>query len=284
MDKASLNLLIDHWAIATADQEEEQSRIPLRVLLGEAFDLAAVVDEYFEDTSINGKVRLGLRSVSANGSINEHTATEIRELQFAIAGVQARYINLAQANSDAPIERADEILGELRAGLSFVLEDNDNPQGEAQLERLRQEYGTASSHDGIAMALEGYGELASQNRAQLETLGGFDLKTIDEALNVAQAMRKRSADRLTGKVAQQQKDTIRLRNRLIGALVDRMRDTRKAVRYVFREYPEIVKKCGSDYKRHQQRLRRQTDPEVTESDVNELAPKAEASGTEVVSK
>lgn len=55
-------------------------------------------------------------------------------------------------------------------------------------------------------------------------------------------------------------------------------------RYVFREYPEIVKKCGSDYKRHQQRLRRQTDPEVTESDVNELAPKAEASGTEVVSK
>src|SRR5690606_76929 len=127
---------------------------------------------------------------------------------------------------DGDIQRADELLSEFRAVLSFLLETGDNPKGEAQLARLRDEYDDAYSHDAIALALEGFAELADQNRAAIISLGSVDESLISEALQVAQALRQRSADRLTGKVAQEQREVMKQRNRLIGALTERLTNAR----------------------------------------------------------
>lgn len=79
---------------------------------------------------------------------------------------------------------------------------------------------------------------------------------VDQAIQVAQALRQRSADKLTGDIPQEQRDTLRPRNRLLGALSDRMRGARKCIRYVFRDYPEIARQGASDYLRTRQRARR----------------------------
>lgn len=256
LDRDVISSIVDRWSAATAEQEEERARIPLKVLLGEAVDLAEVIDKHYEDTTVHGKVRRGLNSVAAKGAIHAKISTEIRELQVAVAFVQSRYLVLVEKASSAPIDQADEILNELRSALSFVLEDGNHPSGEEQLEKLRTEYGDVTSHDGLAMALEGYAELAAQHKDALLELGGFESEWIAQAFQVAQALRQRSADRLTGQIPQEQQDTLRLRNRLLGALMDRMRNSRRAIRYVFRDYPEILTKAGSDYSRSRRREQR----------------------------
>lgn len=270
LDRDVISGLVDRWSAVTAEQEEERARIPLKVLLGEAVDLAEVIDKHYEDTTTHGKVRRGLNSVSGKGAIHAKTSTEIRELQVAVAFVQSRYLVLVEKASSAPIDQADEILNELRSALSFVLEDGNHPSGEEQLEKLRTEYGDVTSHDGLAMALEGYAELAAQHKEALLELGGFEGDWITQAFQVAQALRQRSADRLTGQIPQEQQDTLRLRNRLLGALMDRMRNARRAIRYVFRDYPEIATKSGSDYSRSRRRaLRKNANGEEIE-DVEEV--------------
>lgn len=258
--------LIEKWAPLTAEQEEERSRLPLKILLGEAVDLAEVIDKYFEDQVVHGKLRLGLRSVIDKGPITPQTAAEIRELQLAAAATHSRYLVLVEQTSDAPVQKADEILNELRSALTFVLEDSGNARGEEQLLRLRDEYADATSHDAMAMALEGYGELAAQYKEDLKGLGGFNETWIDQAIQIAQALRQRSADKLTGAIPQEQQDTLRLRNRLLGALTERMRGARKCIRYVFRDYPEIAQMAGSDYLRSKQRARRKMNTEDSGSD------------------
>lgn len=256
MSREAISNLVDVWSVRTAEQEEERARIPLKVLLGEAIDLAEVIDKNFDDQGAHGKVRLGLNSIVGKGPINQNTSTEMRELQTCVSAAQARYLVLVQESSNAPIESADDILDELRFALGFLLEDGDHPKGEEQLSVLREQYGEEQSHDGTAMALEGYGELAGQYVDELVQFGGFDPKLVDQANQVARALRQRSADKLTGQVPQEQKDILRLRNRLLGALMDRMRDARRSIRYVFRKYPEITKQAGSDYSRSRQRAHR----------------------------
>src|SRR5690606_3106913 len=174
----------------------------------------------------------------------------------------ARQRVLMETLNTAPLERAEEILGEMRAVLSYVLEDGEHPTGQEQLDRLRGEYGSVSSHDGLASALENYGELAAQYKDELSSLGGFDFAILDEILNVARALRQRSADRLTGKLAEEQRDLMQLRNRMVGLLSRKMRNARRAFRYVFRDHPEIAKKSGSEYLRLQRQKHRRTQNEA----------------------
>lgn len=279
LSKQLINEIVEHWAQLTVDEPEERPHLPIKVLLGEAVDLAEVVDQHFETTTSNGKTRLGLDSVGGRGGVNAQVATEMRELQLAASNAHSRYVVLVAQASNASIERADEILTELRAVLGFVLSDGSNPTGEEQLSRLREEHDQSGSHDGIAMALEGYSELASQYSKDLESLNGFDHSLIPEALQVAQALRQRSADRLTGQLAQDQRDMMRLRNRLLAALTQRMSAVRRAMRFVFRDSPETARKAGSEYLRsRKQRSRSPSDLSSSEITDTEASLEAAAPG------
>ena len=152
----------------------------------------------------------------------------------------------------------------LPATLSFILEDGNHPEGETQLAQLRDEFNEVYSHDAMALALEGYSELASQQKPAFEEMGVVDAAIIDEALQIADALRQRSADRLVGGSADDRKALMQLRNRLVGALQDKMANARRTIRFVFRAHPEIVDKAASRYFRETKRRSRAKAAEVDE--------------------
>ena len=265
LSHAALDELIQRWAERTADYEEERSQIPLPVLLGEAVDLAALVDAHFKPRIVRGGSLPGLETVVAGGQVSAATSSELRELQLVIAAVHAQLTLLIEQAGQGPVERGEELEIELRSALSFLLEDGAHPTGEQQLARLRSEHLPIVTHDGLALALEGYAELADQNRAGLEALG-FALALIEEARGVAQGIRQRSATRLAGQNVERQGEILALRNRLIAALYERIRNTRRAFRYVFRGFPQIIKKTQSEYERTRRRQYKAGESGVPEAD------------------
>jgi hypothetical protein len=120
---------------------------------------------------------------------------------------------------------------------------------------MREEYDAAHSHDALALALEGFSHLASQHEAAIKEMGVVDVGIINEALEVADALRRRSADRLVGADAMRE-EMMKLRNRLIAALQDRMNNVRRTIRFIFRKQPDIVEKAGSRYFRDAKRRSR----------------------------
>jgi hypothetical protein len=272
LNREALDAIIERWSELTEQEAEAQPKAPLRTLLGEAVDLAELVDQYFKTVSVLGKTRLGLESLGGRGGITPQTSTEIRELQTAIGHVQSRYLVSVEQVSTASVERSEELLKEFRAALAFLLEDGEHATGEEQLARLRDEYDDVTSHDGTALALESYAELASQYREELESLGGFDTSNIIEARAMAVALRQRSAERLTGDTAQRQRELLGLRNRVVSALTTRMLNARRAIRFVFRDYPAIVRQAGSEYARRRKREWREDQRDEKDQKEAEVTP------------
>jgi hypothetical protein len=101
----------------------------------------------------------------------------------------------------------------------------------------------------MALALEGYSELARIHREALAKLDGFDVATIDEAFALASALRDQSAAALTRVNPDEQRRILGLRNRLLTMVIERVRRARRAAQYVFRGYPEVVKKFSSAHER-----------------------------------
>jgi hypothetical protein len=271
LDSEFMAEIVGRWTLAVAAEEEMPPRMPVRVFTGEALDVAQVVEKHYEDDIDNrGKPRLGLHSAGERSGITPTLAAELRELSMAVGDVQGDYVRLAQKLSSAPIERAEHVLSELKAVLSFVLEAGDTPDGAAQLAQLREAYDNTSSHDGLALALQGYAGLAEEHQDVLAGIGGISEGVIDEAIQLAYDLRQRSADRKGGEFAQEQRDILALRNRLISALYRRMTAARRAIRFVFRDYPDVVEKASSDYLRNNKRRSRERAAEVITGNENTL--------------
>lgn len=280
MDEKLMSDLVDRWAAATESVEEESLRLPMAVFLGEAVDLASVVQANFYPQERNGETMPGLQNIAKTGAVTEKTPEELRELAMAIGAVRARLRKLVEQAGRQTVDEAEEVLDELRASLTFVLEDAGTP-AEDQLERLNDDHRNANSHDEMALALQAYAELADEHRDELLNIVTFPSDLPAKARGLAQALRQRSADRLTGESAQEASATMRLRNRLIGALNERMRTARRAIRFVFRKYPDVVKAASSSYSRTKQRqYRRQAQSEAPTSGVTGEAPTMDAETTQ----
>jgi hypothetical protein len=212
--------------------------------------VASTIDRHFEDEELQaGIVRVGLHSAAAGGGVSREVATEIRELSMAVGEVNNDYKKLLEKMSNANVQEGEELLSELRAVLSFLLESGENPTGAEQLQRLRDEYDDVQSHDGMAIALQGYAGLAADYKEQIDRLGGITPDLIDRATQLSFDLRQRSGERMNGNFAQEQKDMMRLRNRMVSALYKRVHAARRTIRFVFRDYPDIVRKASSDYLR-----------------------------------
>jgi len=256
-----LEELVDRWTERTQDEEEASPTLPLQILRGEAIDLAQLVEVHYQPQVTRSGTLPGLVSVEGRGEISATTATELRELELAVGHVHAKHKHLIDQTDTVSLERAEELLAEFRALLAYVLEDGQHAAGEQQLARLREEFGGALSHDATASALEGYAELAATYAAEVKGIGEFEQAMLDESLNVARALRQRSADKLAGPGAEEQRALMALRNRLVAALVRKMKDVRRAFRFVFRDYPDLARKSGSEYVRTQRRRLRQAEEE-----------------------
>jgi methylmalonyl-CoA mutase cobalamin-binding subunit len=270
--------IVERWTSQTLDEDEAIPPVPLHILRAEAIDLAQLVEVHYQPQVTRTGTLPGLVSVEGRGEISAATATELRELELAVGHVHAKHKHLIEQTDTGSLERAEELLAEFRALLAYVLEDGQHAAGEQQLARLREEFGGALSHDATAAALEAYAELAASYAEEVKGIGGFDQATLDESLNVARALRQRSADKLAGPGVDEQRALMALRNRLVAALVRKMKDVRRTFRFVFREYPELARRSGSDYVRTQRRRHRQEEA-TTEVPAGVPAPGGGALGT-----
>ncbi len=281
LDRENIQQHVDRWTSLVADLPEDDISVPLVTLQGEVVDLAGLLDHYFEPRTVDGLEYPGLNSVVATGRYSPNIPAEMRELQLAIGSVQRRYEGLVKKDNNAPIARADELLQYLRASLSFLLEDGENPEGEAALDKIRDLYSDEQSHDGIAATLEAYSDLASKYQGELSKISGFERAILDESMQVAGALRQRSADKLVGNIVEEQRGALRLRNRMLTALSDRIRIGRRTFRFVFREFPALAQKAGSEYERSRRKgsRRRKSTSEAPQSGVSGPAGEQESTRT-----
>lgn len=238
--------LVVRWTALTQGQAPARPQIPLAVLLGEAIDLAQLCDTHFEPTlSPTGRLP-GLVLVEPSGSIHRSIATELRELTAAIGAVHAKCLSPGDREAQRLFTRARALESELRVSLAFVLDSGRHPGGAAQLGRMRTEYDSVRRRDELALALDGYAVLSRRYAALLAQVG-VDSARIEEASTVADELRQQSAIRHARSSEGQR--LLGLRNRLIGALYERIRTVRRAFRFVFRDHPEVVRRSVSSYER-----------------------------------
>jgi hypothetical protein len=90
----------------------------------------------------------------------------------------------------------------------------------------------------------------------MDGLGGFEAAFIDEARDVAIALRERPATPAVQ--SEDAKAALVLRNKVLTLLWDRMSAVRSAARFVFRGQPEIIREATSTYERRRRAAARRS--------------------------
>lgn len=248
------------WTPAAENEDEFPLNLPIHVVIGEAIDLAQLLDHYWQSSNTRGKPLPGFAGVAEASQVTDKTATEIRELQLAVTAAHSEYLVLVETPDGTPMDRAEFVLSELRSTLDFVFDDGKQDDADEQLLNLQKEFAGASSQDAIALALDAYAELASRYLDRLSKIEGFDVNLVAEARSLAAQVRQRSASALTRNPAEQ-RQVLSLRNRLLTLLLDRVRLVRRTAQYVFRNYPDISRRFTSAFERRQRAARRRVEAE-----------------------
>lgn len=240
------------WSEETSAAPAEPPRAALQLLLGEAAQMALLYQAHWEPVpQKTGAPLPGFRDLAGGSILHANSGYELLELVIAIAKVDA--LPARESVGGSPMLRAEEVLRRIRTTLEFVFDDAAHSSGDEQLEALAKSIGRPRSHDGMAVALETYAELAEEHRVKLAKVPVFDLALLDEALKLAGALRLRSGEsnraRLDGGVT--------TRNQLLAVLKDRVARIRRSARLLFQEHPEVARRFTSEHRRTVQREHRQ---------------------------
>jgi hypothetical protein len=220
---------------------------PVRVILGEAVDIARFTQAYWDPVkdAAGGILRPGLSQAGAK--LTPTVGVEILELQEALQTAQTDYLLTVAPTQQDVRARAEFVLAEITSALEWWLDDGVDDDRDRQLASLKAEYADGStSTDTIAAELADYAALARQEAAGLSGLGGFDLALIDEAEGLAKQLRARPT---TAAPPENTRRALDVRNRIATLLVERMYIVRSAARFVFRNHPEIARESTSMYLR-----------------------------------
>ena len=236
------------WEPLAAGVEETSSSLPITVLSGESLDLSFLIDENWEP--ITGSTRRpGLKEALVSNLIDATIANDIRELNVAMTNTHAQFRSVTGAALEAPVDRAEFLLSEIRQCLEFLFDDGMDDERDAELARLSESHSNTSSHDALALSLEGFAYFGNRFREELGKLPEFDVAMLDEALEVANRLREQSAIELSSTAQDRQKQLLSLRNRYITLLTEKMNTARRAARFVFRNHPEVARLFSSSYER-----------------------------------
>jgi hypothetical protein len=88
--------------------------------------------------------------------IDENIANEIRELNIAVTHSHSQFRSIMAANREAPVDRAEFLLSEIRQCLEFLFDDGVEDELDAEYARLSESHTDTSSHDALALSLEGF--------------------------------------------------------------------------------------------------------------------------------
>jgi len=239
------------WAPLAAPLGETQLDTPICVVLGEADEIATMLTDYWETKKDEkGNQIPGFSGLSTTNGITLEVADEIRDIKFAVATTHSVYLALIQSSAAASLDRAELVLSEIRLTLEFLF-DAKQQEPNAELENLHGAFAGAASQAAIALALEGYAGFASRNRGMLYEIEGFNVALIDEARTLADALREQSAIALRRTSADEQRQVLALRNRLLTLMLDRVTHVCRAARYLFRNHHDLARKFTSLHERKQ---------------------------------
>jgi hypothetical protein len=241
---AELQQALETWTPLAASVEKTSPGQPITVLTGEAIDLCFTMVTHWEPAV----GRPGLKSAVISHLIAENTAFEIRETTLALAHCHQLYRGI-EASNQIPLERAEFLLFETKQCLQFLFDDDVEDDRDAELARLSESHSDTSTHDALALSLEGFALYANRFRAELDALPEFSAEMIDEALVLSERVREHSAVKLSGMQKSEQQRYLALRNGLVTLLQERVLKARRAARFVFRHHPQIAAKFGSTYER-----------------------------------
>lgn len=244
---------IEHWnqAALLALEAKESLPLPFTVLATEALDALRFAQRYWDPSEdrAKGEQRLGLSSAVRGGRFSATIRCDLRELYDAMQQAQTDYHLLSKRSTAAPVERADLVLGELKAALEWHFDDAQKTDESAVLKALAEIHAGARAHDAIASALFDYAELAERNQGSLAGLGGFEVALIDEARKLALRLREQSAVSACLSAGPKAREALLLRNRLGSMVHDRILLIRAAARFVYRGQADILKQVSSAYGR-----------------------------------
>src|SRR5690606_35884285 len=111
-----------------------------------------------------------------------------------------------------------------------------------------------SSLAKLALALDGYANLAALHRAALEALATFDPALIEEARALSERLRARTSTPIV--TTQGARATLELRERYATLIADRLRALRHTAEYLFRDHPAIYREVTSAYERRKRAVTR----------------------------
>jgi hypothetical protein len=256
----------DRWITAAAELSTDDFRcaLPFQVWLGETMEVAAFARGHWtasqdaEGAGVPGlesaQRRRGgqlLKGRDAAPVLTALTAAEIVELHGAVTEAQAAYQQAAHPTpaSATDLGRARELLSELAHHLEYLFDDGVEDQNDAALASVKQQHqDDPASIDALASELSDYAALAEQHRADLDGLGGFDARHIDEAVELVGRLRRRPRAPVPAATPEAHA-ALALRNRLATLLDQRERLVRSAAQLVYRNRPALVRQVTSAYER-----------------------------------
>jgi hypothetical protein len=251
--------VLEKWtpAASALGQVRTAFSTPIRVLLGEAVDLARFTTVYWEPVKDAAGKMLRPGLALAGPKLSPTIGSEMLELQEALQTTNTNYLLTVAPMQPDVRARAQYVLGEMVAALEWWLDDGVNDDRDQQLAALKAEYADGStSADSMAAELSDYAALARQEAAGLEGIGGFELAMVDEAEALAKQLRERPT---TPTSPENTRRTLDMRNRVATLLLDRMGQVRAAARFVFRNHPEIARESSSAFERRRRNARKAND-------------------------
>lgn len=163
----------------------------------------------------------------------------LNEIIVAVERAHNDYIMAVDLSDGELTPRAHFVLAEIAAALEFLFVSETGTIGHPRLERLGEIHGAEPDTPfALALKLVDYAALAAPHRTAMANLGGFDAALIDEAAELALALRERGPVGMRSDEAQR---ALEQRNRLTTLLIQKVAHVRSKASFVFRNHPEILR-------------------------------------------
>ncbi len=238
-----------------------EQRVPLHVMFGESHDLVSFALKHWraETDGAGRQTRPGLESAGKKFTLT--TVAEIEDLAATGRRLQSAYLLALEGPTVTALkERGTFLVSETRAALEYLFDDGVEDDNDARLAAIVAAHkDDPETADAIAGALTDYVALANQHRAELDGVGGFEAKLLDEGAALAEKLLDHPQRALASEASQK---ALERRNRVLQLLQQRINLGRGAARFVFRAHPEIARLALSAYERRRRQVRREKKAET----------------------
>lgn len=243
-------------ALASGEYDLEAQ---LHTILGEAEDAASFTEKHWLPIEEGNKKGLMPRpGMSQSGpTLRRKMIGETRELIERIRDADTRATIAVNTKKDAEtVARGVKVSTLLRLALQLAFDDDVEDEKDDQLAALKKRhYNTPATADALALLLEQFGTLARKYQADLAKIEAFDVATIDEAFELGKALRA-IPNTAMGKLNPERATALHTRNKLLHLLRRRVKKMRGAARFVFIDYPDLLRAVASENDRRERQAQK----------------------------